>query len=104
MATTLTAKQKEVIRKILYAVESGGQIYGRQNYSAFAGAGANSSSEVAITIGAGQWYAANAKRLLERIRSKNKTEFNNLDTAGIGTDLDTQNWSKYSVSSMNLPQ
>lgn len=34
-----------VLRKILYAVESGGQVYGRQNYSAFAGVGANTPNE-----------------------------------------------------------
>lgn len=46
-----------VLRKILYAVESGGQVYGKQNYGAFAGVGANTPNEKAITIGAGQWYA-----------------------------------------------
>ena len=30
-----------VLRKILYAVESGGQVYGKQNYGAFAGVGAD---------------------------------------------------------------
>lgn len=50
-----------VLRKILYAVESGGQVYGRQNYSAFAGVGANTPNEKAITIGAGQWYAGEAR-------------------------------------------
>ena len=97
MATLLTNKQKEVIRKIMYAVESGGQVYGKQNYSALIGAGANNSNEVAITIGAGQWYAGNAKVLLDFIRSTNKTEFDKLDTAGISNDLDTQNWAKYSI-------
>lgn len=28
-----------VLRKILYAVETGGQIYGKQRYNAFIGAG-----------------------------------------------------------------
>ena len=31
----------EVLRKILYAVESGNQIYGEQDYSAFSEAGEN---------------------------------------------------------------
>lgn len=44
-----------VLRKILYAVESGDQVYGKQDYSCFAGVGANCSNEKAITIGAGQW-------------------------------------------------
>ena len=98
MATLLTAKQKEIIRKIIYAVETGGQVYGKQNYSAFIGAGTNTSNEVAITIGAGQWYATEAKKLLDLIRSKDKTTFNKLDTAGIGSDLDNKKWSTYSVT------
>ncbi|MFQ7716017.1 MAG: hypothetical protein ACLRH0_07240 [Blautia wexlerae] len=51
-----------VLRKILYAVESGDQVYGRQDYSCFASAEANCDNEIAITIGAGQWYADEAKR------------------------------------------
>lgn len=60
-----------VLRKILYAVESGDQIYGKQDYSAFAGVGANCDNEKAITIGAGQWYAGEAKELLYRIQRGN---------------------------------
>ena len=93
--TKLTAKQKEVIRKIIYAVESGGQVYGKQDYYAFIDAGANTPNEVAITIGAGQWYGIEAKMLLDLIRSKNKNEFDKLDTQGIGNDLDNKNWNTY---------
>lgn len=90
-------KNIEVLRKILYAVESGGQVYGRQNYSSFAGVGANCSNEKAITIGAGQWYANEAKLLLQNIQKKYPTEFAKLDTAGIATDL-KKSWSIYGVS------
>ena len=65
-----------VLRKILYAVESGDQIYGKQDYAAFAGVGANCDSEKAITIGAGQWYADEAKELLYRIQRGNPKLFN----------------------------
>lgn len=98
MATILTAKQKEVIRRILYAVETGGQTYGKQNYSMLIEAGTNTANETAITIGAGQWHATGAKTLLSLIRSTDKSTFNKLDTAGIGTDLDTKNWSRYNIS------
>lgn len=87
----------EVLRKILYAVESGGQVYGHQNYSAFAGVGANCSNEKAITIGAGQWYAAEAKLLLQNIQKKYPAEFSKLDTAGIVSDL-KKSWNTYGVS------
>ena len=50
MATILTSAQKEVIRKIIYAVETGGQKYGDQDYSSLIGAGHNTSNEKAITI------------------------------------------------------
>lgn len=88
----------EVLRKILYAVESGGQIYGRQNYAAFIGAGANCANEKAITIGAGQWYAGEAKKLLQKIQRANPAQFKKLDTQGIGTDLLKKNWTAYAIS------
>lgn len=88
----------KVLRKILYAVESGGQVYGRQNYAAFVGAGANCSNEKAITIGAGQWYAGEAKKLLQKIQRANPAQFKKLDAQGIGTDLLKKNWSAYAIS------
>lgn len=86
-----------VLRKILYAVESGGQIYGRQNYAAFAGVGKNTPNEVAITIGAGQWYGARARLLLQQIKNTYPTEFSRLDTAGIAADL-KKSWDRYGVA------
>lgn len=91
----LSSSQIEVMRKILYAVETGGQVYGRQDYSDFTEAYTNSSIEHAITIGAGQWYATEAQRLLLYIRYRDPAAFKKLDTAGIGTDLDTKDWSVY---------
>lgn len=86
-----------VMRKTLYAVESGGQVYGKQNYSAFAGVGANTPNEKAITIGAGQWYANEAKRLLTLIKTKYPSDFKKLDTAGISADLE-KSWASYGVT------
>lgn len=87
-----------VLRKILYAVESGDQIYGRQDYSCFAGAGANCDNEIAITIGAGQWYAGEAKELLYRIQRANPKLFKDMDNAGLEKDLLMKNWDTYAVS------
>lgn len=98
MSISLTVAQKEVIRKIIYAVETGGQVYGNVRYDDFTEAYTNSSIEHAITIGGGQWYATEAQRLLKLIRSTNSELFVQLDTAGIGIDLDTQNWSTYKLS------
>lgn len=91
-------KNIEVLRKILYAVESGGEEYGKQNYAEFDGAGENCSNEVAITIGAGQWYADEAKELLYRIQRANPALFKKLDTADLETDLLKKDWSRYAVS------
>ena len=93
-----TTAQMAVIRKIIYAVETGGQVYGNVRYDDFTEAYTNSSIEHAITIGGGQWYANEAKRLLNLIRSTDPTTFRSLDTAGICTVLDTKDWSTYRVS------
>lgn len=94
-ATEMSSHALEVMRKIIYAVETGGQVYGRQRYDAFLEAYHTTSSEKAITIGAGCWYATEAKTLLNRIRTEYPQDFRNADTAGIAGDLDTQNWSYY---------
>lgn len=93
----MKAENIKVLRKILYAVESGGQVYGNQNYGAFAGVGANTPNEKAITIGAGQWYAEEARTLLLNIQSAYPKEFSKLDTAGIAADL-KNTWVTYGVS------
>ena len=92
---SLTNQNKEIMRKILYAVETGGQVYGNVDYDNYTGAGTNSSNEKALTIGGGAFYATNAKILLEKIQKANPTEFSKLDTAGIASDLKSQDWTKY---------
>ena len=71
----MTDHQKEVICKIIYAVETGGQVYGNCRYDDFTEAYANTSNETAITIGAGQWYANEAKRLLQLIKDTDPATF-----------------------------
>ena len=91
-------KNVEVLRKILYAVETGGQVYGKQRYDAFIGAGANTPNEKSITIGAGQWYAGEAKRLLQEIQRADPALFKRLDTQSIADDLLHKNWYTYAIS------
>ena len=93
-----TAYQMEVLRKIMYAVETGGQVYGNARYDDFTEAYTNTPEEHAITIGAGQWFATEAKRLLNTIRTQYPAVFAANDTAGIASDLDTKNWSTYKLS------
>ena len=96
-------KNIEVLRKILYVVETGGQVYGNQRYDAFIGAGANTPNEKAITIGAGQWYAGEAKRLLQEIQRADPVQFKHLDTQDIEGELLHKNWSRHAYFS-NLCQ
>jgi len=86
-----------VTRKIMYAVETGGQVYGNQRYNDFTEAYHNTPSEHAITIGAGQWFAGEAKRLLTLIRKTDPAMFKRLDTASIGWDIDNANWASYRI-------
>ena len=61
-------------------------------------AGANTPNEKAITIGAGQWYAVEAKRLLQEIQRADPAQFKRLDAQGIADDLLHKNWSNWPVS------
>lgn len=92
---SLTNQNQEIMRNILYAVETGGQVYGNVDYGNYTGAGTNSSNEKALTIGGGAFYGMNAKILLEKIQKANPSEFARLDTAGIASDLKSQNWDVY---------
>lgn len=94
----MTKEQKGVLRKIMYAVETGGQVYGCQDYSDFTEAYTNSSEEHAITIGAGQWYATEARTLLQQIYDADQSVWKKLDTAGIYQDILTEDWSRYNIS------
>lgn len=93
-----TAYQMSVLRNIIYAVETGGQVYGNARYDDFTEAYTNTPNEHAITIGAGQWYGPEAKTLLNTIRSQYPSTFASLDTEGIAYDLDNKNWSSYKLS------
>lgn len=93
----MNSKNVEVLRKILYAVETGGQVYGEQDYKSLIGAGHNISNEVAITIGAGQWYASEARTLMLKILGKYPKVFRKYDSSGIEKDL-KKSWETYNLS------
>ena len=78
----------EVTKNILYAVETGGQVYGNCRYNDFTPAYAVTSSETGITIGAGSWFGRKAVQLLLDIRAADPALFAANDTAGISVDLD----------------
>ena len=87
-----------VLRNILYAVESGGNICGQVDYSCFVGAYGNNSNETAITVGAMQWYGIEAKQILQYIQKNNPAMFTKLDTNNIvETALKSADWSTYNI-------
>lgn len=91
-----SSSQKEVMKKILYAVETGGQVYGNQDYSDFTEAFTNSKTEYAITIGAGQWYATEAQRLLKLIHTTSPKTYKKYDSKNeVWNDVVNADWSKY---------
>lgn len=95
----MTNEQKTVLRKIIYAAETGGQVYGQQDYSDFTEAYTNSSEEHAITIGAGQWYATEAQTLLKRIHDADTAQWDRLDNIGLWEQVQNEDWSCYNISS-----
>lgn len=94
----MTNNQKAVLRKIIYAVETGGQVYGQQDYSDFTEAYTNSSEEHAITIGAGAWYATEAKTLLERIYNADPEQWEKIDKVRLLEQVQTANWERFNIS------
>lgn len=94
----MNTEQKKVLRKIIYAVETGGQVYGCQDYNDFTEAYTNSSAEHAITIGAGQWYGIEAQTLLKRIHNTDSALWDRLDTENIWYDVRYADWFTYNIS------
>lgn len=94
----MTNEQKVVLRKIIYAVETGGQVYGQQDYSDFTEAYENNSDEHAITIGAGAWYGTEAKTLLERIYDADPEQWEKIDKVRLLEQVQTANWECFNIS------
>lgn len=92
-AAGATSSQMAVLRKAICSVETGGDGgYDRITESYLGGISGH-----AITIGSGQWYGMEARELLMQIRSADEKRFAKLDTAGIGLDLDEQDWNSYRI-------
>lgn len=87
----------DIMKNIIYAVESGGNVYGKADYSCFVEAYHATSSEHAITIGAGQWMGVEGRTLMQKIYQSNQNEFTRLDNVGLSSDIQSD-WSRYKVS------
>ena len=93
----MNIENREIMKNILYAVETGGQVYGNKKYDDFTEAKTNTSNEKAITIGAGQWYGAEARELLRRVREQDSDLFVGVDNDGLSNDIDNADWSRYAI-------
>ena len=80
-------KQLEILTNIIGAVESGGQVYGKRRYEAYAGKGANSANEKTCTLGWAQNYGNEARKLCQMILKEDPGAFRGADTAGIESRL-----------------
>ena len=54
----MTQQNMDVLTNVIGAVESGGQVYGRRDYAAYAAPYTNSEKEHTITLGWAQNYGA----------------------------------------------
>ena len=76
----MNKKNLHVLSNIIAAVESGGQIYSEdRDWTAYAGAGTNSSAEVTCTLGPYQAYGEEAQELVQYIRDKYLKVFRECD-------------------------
>lgn len=73
----------QVYINALGAVESGGQVYGKRRYDAYAGAYANSGAEHTCTLGWAQFYGSMARELVQMIYDADPYTFAAIDTQGL---------------------
>lgn len=85
----MTSKQMDILTNVIGGVESGGQIYGKRRYDAYAGKGANSSNEKTCTLGWAQNYGNEGRKLCRMILDADPVAFRRADTAGIEAKLNT---------------
>ena len=82
----------EVLINTISAVESGGQVYGRRNYAAYADPYKNSPNEYTITLGWAQNYGNNARELICRIYNKDRAAFRQIDTDRAIESMISKDW------------
>lgn len=78
----MNSENMKVLTNIIGAVESGGQVYGKRDYSAYADPYKNSAVEHTITLGWAQNYGSEAQKLITMIYQKDPDSFNKIDPSG----------------------
>ncbi len=88
----MNSKNLDVLTNIIGAVESGGQIYGRRNYAAYAAPYTNTKNEHTITLGWAQNYGDEAHRLIKMIYDADPEGFKKIDASGRIKQMLSHNW------------
>ena len=70
----------KVLSKVIGAVETGGQVYGKARYDDYTPPYKNTPNEHTITLGWAQNYGYEAKKLIRMIFDKDKSAFHKVDT------------------------
>jgi hypothetical protein len=86
------SKDLPIMANIIGAVESGGQVYGNRDYSAYSAPYANTGNEVTITLGWAQCYGAEAQKLVQMIYKMSPSKFKKIDTKKLIVNALKKNW------------
>ena len=78
----MNQQNMNVLVNVIGAVESGGQVYGRRNYAAYAAPYTNSDKEYTITLGWAQNYGDEAYKLISLIYAADPVAFDKIDPTG----------------------
>lgn len=87
-------KNMQVLTNIIGAVESGGQVYGKRNYAAYATPYHSTPAEHTITLGWAQNYGPEAERLIRMIYDADPEAFDAIDTYGSVKSMIGKDWVK----------
>ena len=89
----MNAQNMAVLTNVIGAVESGGQVYGKRRYDAYAAPYTNSNVEHTVTLGWAQNYGYEARKLIIMILDKmGETEFGKIDTTGSIYNMRFHDW------------
>ena len=88
----MNAENMKVLTNIIGAVESGGQVYGKRNYAAYAPPYHSTPNEHTITLGWAQNYGDEARKLIQMIYDADPDAFRKIDTTGAIKDMLGKDW------------
>lgn len=98
----MTSKEFEVLKNIIGAIETGGQVYGNQNYACYVPPYKNTPEEHTCTLGAFSQYGNNAKKLIQKIYDTNKSVVPSNIVAKLKIDWVATRWNPSSSEKASL--